>query len=52
MVRSNLVNCTVGIIQSNYIPWRGYFDFIDSVDVFVVYDDVQYSKNSWRNRNQ
>jgi hypothetical protein len=42
----------VGVIQSNYIPWRGYFDFIDSVDVFVIYDDVQYSKGSWRNRNQ
>ncbi|MEH2259728.1 WbqC family protein [Nostoc sp.] len=42
----------VGIIQSSYIPWRGYFDFIDSVDLFVIYDDVQYSKGSWRNRNQ
>jgi len=42
----------VGIIQSCYIPWRGYFDFIDSVDLFVIYDDVQYSKGSWRNRNQ
>lgn len=42
----------VGIIQSCYLPWRGYFDFIDSVDVFVIYDDVQYSSGSWRNRNQ
>lgn len=42
----------VGIIQSSYIPWRGYFDFIDSVDLFVIYDDIQYSKGSWRNRNQ
>jgi hypothetical protein len=42
----------VGIIQSNYIPWRGYFDFIRSVDLFVVYDDVQYSTGTWRNRNQ
>ncbi|MDT8318768.1 MAG: WbqC family protein, partial [bacterium] len=42
----------VGIIQSNYIPWRGYFDFIDDVDVFIYYDDVHYSKNSWRNRNK
>lgn len=41
-----------GVIQSNYIPWRGYFDFINSVDLFVIYDDVQYSKGSWRNRNQ
>lgn len=42
----------VGIIQSSYIPWRGYFDVIDSVDMFIIYDDVQYSKGSWRNRNK
>jgi hypothetical protein len=42
----------VGIIQSSYIPWRGYFDFINSVDLFIIYDDVQYSTGSWRNRNQ
>jgi len=42
----------VGIIQSSFIPWRGYFDFIASVDMFVCYDDVQYSKGSWRNRNR
>lgn len=41
----------VGIIQSNYIPWRGYFDFINSVDMFIIYDDVQYSTGSFRNRN-
>ncbi len=43
----------VGIIQSSYIPWRGYFDFIDSVDLFIVFDDVAYgSKGNWRNRNK
>lgn len=41
----------VGIIQSNYIPWRGYFDFIDDVDVFAIYDDVQFERRSWRSRN-
>lgn len=41
----------VGIIQSSYIPWRGYFDFINSVDLFVFYDDVQYTPQNWRNRN-
>lgn len=41
----------IAIIQSNYIPWRGYFDLIDDVDVLVVYDDVQFTKNDWRNRN-
>jgi hypothetical protein len=42
----------VGIIQSSYLPWRGYFDLIDSVDLFVFYDDVKYTKRDWRNRNQ
>lgn len=39
------------ILQSNYIPWKGYFHAINKVDVFVMYDDVQYTKNDWRNRN-
>jgi hypothetical protein len=39
------------ILQSCYIPWKGYFDIIAMVDVFVVYDDVRYSKNHWHNRN-
>lgn len=39
------------VIQSNYIPWRGYFDFINQVDIFVLFDDVQYIKRSFRNRN-
>jgi len=42
----------VGVIQSSYIPWRGYFDFIDSVDIFVFHDDIQYTKGDWRNRNK
>jgi glutaredoxin-related protein len=39
------------ITQSDYIPWKGYFDNINSVDEFVVYDDMQYTKRDWRNRN-
>jgi len=39
------------ITQSNYIPWKGYFDSIAMVDTFVVYDDMQYTKRDWRNRN-
>jgi hypothetical protein len=42
----------VAIVQSNYVPWKGYFDLIASVDTFVLYDDVQYTKNDWRNRNK
>jgi len=41
----------VSIIQPNYIPWRGYFDFFKQSDVFVFYNDVMYTKNDWRNRN-
>jgi len=39
------------ITQSNYIPWKGYFDSINSVDEFIIYDDMQYTKRDWRNRN-
>jgi len=45
-------NQTVSVIQSNYIPWLGYFAIAAASDVFVVYEDVQYTKNDWRNRNQ
>lgn len=40
------------IVQPSYIPWRGYFDLIRRADVFVFYDDVQYDKGGWRNRNR
>ena len=40
------------ILQSNYLPWKGYFDLIQSADVFVFYDEVAYTKNDWRNRNR
>jgi hypothetical protein len=40
------------VLQSNYLPWRGYFDLIQCADVFVYYDEVQYTKNDWRNRNR
>lgn len=42
----------VGAIQPNFIPWRGYFDFIRQVDTFVILDDLQYTKGDWRNRNK
>lgn len=43
---------SVAVLQSNYVPWKGYFDIIHDVDVFVFYDDVQFTKNDWRNRNR
>ncbi len=42
----------IAILQSNYIPWKGYFDLINMVDEFVLYDDMQYTKRDWRNRNK
>jgi len=42
----------VAILQSNYIPWKGYFDLINLVDEFIIYDEMQYTKNDWRNRNK
>jgi len=42
----------VAILQSSYIPWKGYFDIINMVDEFILFDDVQYTKRDWRNRNK
>jgi hypothetical protein len=42
----------VAILQSNYIPWKGYFDLMSMVDEFIIYDDVQYTRRDWRNRNR
>lgn len=44
------MNCA--ILQPSYLPWRGYFHLIQKSDVFVFYDDVQYDKHGWRNRNR
>lgn len=43
---------SVAIVQSNYIPWKGYFDLINAVDEFILYDDMQFTRRDWRNRNQ
>jgi hypothetical protein len=41
----------IAILQSDYIPWKGYFDIINSVDEFIFYDEAQYTRRDWRNRN-
>jgi hypothetical protein len=41
----------VAIVQSNYIPWKGYFDLLNLADEFILYDDMQYTRRDWRNRN-
>lgn len=43
---------TVVVLQSNYIPWKGYFDLIHDSDEFIFYDDVQYTSRDWRTRNK
>ena len=43
---------TIVILQSNYIPWKGYFDLMNSADIFVMYDEVQFTRRDWRNRNK
>jgi hypothetical protein len=43
---------TLAVLQPGYLPWLGFFDQIQRSDVFVFYDDVQYDKNGWRNRNR
>ena len=42
----------VGMTQSSYIPWKGFFDYINSVDAFYFYDDAQFTKQDWRSRNR
>ena len=49
---SDVESKTVAIVQSSYIPWKGYFDLINSVDEFILYDDRQYTRRDWRNRNR
>jgi hypothetical protein len=43
---------TIAILQSNYIPWKGYFDLMAAVDEFFILDEVQFTKRDWRNRNR
>ena len=42
----------VAIVQSSYIPWKGYFDLIRAVDEFILLDEVQFTKRDWRSRNR
>jgi len=45
------VDKKVAVVQSNYIPWRGYFDLMNLVDEFILFDNMQYTRRDWRNRN-
>lgn len=43
---------TLAVLQPGYLPWLGYFDQVRRADVFVHYDDVQFDRGGWRNRNR
>ena len=43
---------TLVVLQPGYLPWLGFFDQVYRSDIFVFYDDVQFDKNGWRNRNR
>jgi predicted house-cleaning noncanonical NTP pyrophosphatase (MazG superfamily) len=43
---------TLVVLQPGYLPWLGFFDQMRRADIFIYYDDVQYDKNGWRNRNR
>ncbi len=49
---TNSGKITIGILQPGYLPWLGFFEQLQKSDVFVIYDDVQYDRGSWRNRNR
>ena len=43
---------SIAILQPGYLPWLGFFEQMALVDTFVYLDDVQYTKQDWRNRNR
>ena len=42
----------VSIMQPYLLPYVGYFQLIDAVDAFIVYDNIKYTKKGWINRNR
>src|SRR5688500_14700814 len=46
------VSKRVAIVQSSYVPWKGFFDLIRSVDEFILLDEVQFTRRDWRSRNR
>lgn len=42
----------IGALQTAYLPWLGFFDQIYRCDLFIIYDDLQYTRKDWRNRNR
>ncbi len=42
----------LAIMQPYFLPYLGYYQLIESVDVFIVYDNIKYTKKGWINRNR
>ena len=49
---SNSCDLKIVALQPGYLPWLGFFNQLFHSDVFVFYDDVQFDKHGWRNRNR
>lgn len=47
-----MIGKKISVMQPTLFPWVGYFDLIDQSDVFVLYNDVQFAKQSWQTRNR
>lgn len=45
-------NKTLMVLQPSYIPWLGFWEMLISSDIILIYDNVQFDKNGWRNRNK
>ena len=50
--RRGRVNLRIAVMQPTYLPWAGYFNLIEETDAFVFLDDVQFSYQSWQQRNR
>ncbi len=42
----------VGIMQPYFLPYLGYWQLMNAVDVYVLYDNIEFTKNSWMRRNR
>ena len=42
----------IAIIQSCYVPWKGFFDLIGRCDEYVIFDSARYVRRHWHNRNR
>jgi len=51
MRKTDSIN-SIAILQPSYLPWLGFFEQMERCGKFVFLDDVQYTKNDWRNRNR